>query len=88
METINRSFGIYQANGKRKDGLKKAFVEVMDIADTDDYVKLKDGSIWPLHYDTDERPIHAVCKFIVSFQVYDNGEFYAVARHYKEKVKA
>jgi len=86
METRQRSFGIYQANGKRKDGLKKAFVEVMDICTEDTKVKLKDGSIWPLYFDSIQGS-PSIDKCIVSFQVYDDGDYYAVARLYQEKVK-
>lgn len=90
------SFGIYQANGKKKDGLKKAFVEVVEIEIPVDKaietVTLKDKSVWPLYFDEpgiNSRSFHANSKvtFICSFQVYENGDYFAVARLYKEKGK-
>jgi len=83
---IKPSFGIYQANGKRKEGLKKAFVEVMELNSNDDVAILKDFSIWPLFIE-DASCGNGITKFIVSFQVYENGDYFAVARLYKDKEK-
>lgn len=77
------TFTIYQANGKRKTGLKKAFVEVIRLAYNKPTIKLADGSVWPVYYES-QAPILGA-KYIVSFQVYNDGSFFAVARLYKDK---
>ncbi len=91
------TFGIYQANGQKKVGLKKAFIEVIDVVlPVDkllDTITLKDGSVWPLFFDEpgiNSRSFHANSKvtFIISFQVYDAGNYFAVARLYNDKSKS
>lgn len=77
------TFGIYQANGKKKEGLRKAFIEIMDLSYCQEEIKLTDNSIWPVYYEG-IQPI-TVTRYIVSFQVYTDGTYFAVARLYKEK---
>lgn len=85
---IKPTFTIYQANGKRKEGLKKAFVIVRDIKRTDETITLPDGSIWPLYIEPSELDSFVqsrLYKHIISFQVYDSGHYFAVARLHVDK---
>jgi len=85
---ITPTFGIYQANGHRKIGLKKAFVEILMLTGALNEIRLEDGSLWPIYYEAPINMIQDMCvKHIVSFQVYEDGRFFAVARLYKDKVK-
>lgn len=80
------SFNIYQANGKRKEGLKKAFVEIKELFGSEDTVKLADNSVWPIYYESPiNMAFNSMVKHIISFQVYENGDYFAVARLYKDK---
>lgn len=92
METSNRvSFGIYKANGTKKDGLRKNFVIVDSFVPVLSHYTLEsDGSVWPLYYE--DRYVQAgsyhanvPIKFIISFQLYEDGEYFAVARIWKER---
>lgn len=87
---MTRSFGIYQANGKRKDGLKKAFVFIDTIdLNINKYILASDGSVWPIYYDIEQLKARQASKqqfkCIISFQVYNDGDYYAIARLYKDK---
>lgn len=90
------TFSIYQANGQRKPGLKKAFVDIVEIEpNKQDFsmpatIILKDGSSWPVVYEDGIVQSHSYhagrpLKFIISFQVYTDSRYVAVARLYKDK---
>lgn len=86
------SFGIYLSNGQKKPGLKKSFIEVMEILVCfHKTVTLIDGSEWQLYGEPEVLDkMHEKIDFvrcIVSFQVYDDGEAFAVARLFKSHVK-
>lgn len=83
----SKSFSIYQANGKRKEGLKKAFVMRKALFGLETQVILNDGSKWPLFFETNVNAICNITQYIISFQVYKNGDYFAVARLYKDKDK-
>lgn len=83
------SFSIYQANNRKKPGLKKSFIVVRDLLPGDTQVTLEDGSIWPLYYEknTQYNPQQNwPKKWIISFQVYEDGDYFAVARVHTQRI--
>lgn len=83
-KTPFHTFGIYLSNGQRKPGLIKAFLEEVKVEWNQTEVTLADGSIWPLIRENEVSldhfastiPVDCIC----SFQVYQDGTFFAVAR--------
>lgn len=80
----NYTFGIYLANGQRKPGLLKAFLEEHLIDWNQSEITLSDGSVWPIIRENEVSEEHISHNFpvtcICSFQVYETGEYFAVAR--------
>lgn len=79
------TFTIYGEDGQRKQGLRLAFVKVLDIDCCDEFVTTEAGSRFYLYMEDslrEEFKSHPIVKCIVSFQAYKDGEYFAVARLY------
>lgn len=84
------TFGVFLSNGQRKQGLVKSFLRVMFVHVGEPTIRLEDDTVWTLYKENDMMMLaQPTEKAIVSFQVYDDGETFAVARRYDaSKVRA
>jgi hypothetical protein len=86
----NRSFSIYLANRKRKPGLIRSFLLELEIELGESRIVLNDGSEWPLfkEEELEQKLAHdGYAQALVSFQVFADGEFFAIGRLYQEQEK-
>lgn len=88
------SFSIYLSNKQRKPGLIKAFIETHHVDVNARTIRLADDSLWPLYRDKqfvsyllNTTESIGWLKCLVSFQCFNDGTYFAVARPYKEKEK-
>lgn len=92
--TSRISFGIFQANGIRKEGLKRGFLVVQQVYAEDVMHKMivleTDNSVWPLYVEDGVRDAlkeTTDIKCIVSYQTFTDGTSFAVARLFRSKMK-
>jgi len=86
------TFNIYMENGQRKKGLRKAFVLTQSVHRYMVNILSLDGSAFKLYLEDDVRAHFEYhlsqieeLRCIISYQVYDDGECFAVARKYGAK---
>lgn len=93
-QTHPKTFSIFLSNREKKKGLVKHWLEVKPLFLGRHNIVMPDGTRWPLYIEPatqaeinklsyEERITAKEC--LVSFQVFNDGEFFAVARLYKEK---
>lgn len=90
MGTNCKTFSVYLTNGKLKPRLVKFFLENVEIKRGQNFITLKDGSEWPLYKEASLRQALRQSKndsveALVSFQLFTDGEFFAIGRLYKPK---
>jgi hypothetical protein len=88
MKMNNHTFSIYLANRKKKPGLVRSFLLEMEIIFGEKKILLNDGSEWPLYKEEELQQYlenNGKANALVSFQVFEDGEFFAIARLYREK---
>jgi hypothetical protein len=88
MTKTKPTFSIYLANGHKKPGLVKSFLDTYTIAHDDLELMVDDGSIFDLYIEPVTKDFlwrngEQLC--IISFQVYENGDAIAVARLYRKE---
>lgn len=79
------TFSIFLSNKRKKPGLCKSFLEEHSLSPTQTQIVLEDGSIWPLYHEHKVVFDNGYYKAIVSFQCFEDGSYYAVARPLKER---
>lgn len=90
MGTNAKTFSVHLANGKPKPRLVKFFLENIEIKRGQNFITLEDGSEWPLYKEPSLRQALRQSKdgsaaALVSFQLFTDGEFFAIGRLYQPK---
>lgn len=82
-----KTFGISLSNAQKKPGLVKSFLAVETISRFDRKLVTRDNVEWPVYHEPELSEAfkhNETQKCIISFQAFDDGEFFCVARLYKE----
>jgi len=82
-----KTFSILKATGHKKEGLIRSFLVVQSISRFDRHITTREGTQWPVFHEPELQDAfkkQEEIKCIVSFQSFADGEFFAIARLYKE----
>lgn len=94
IEDRRYTFNVYLSNGVKKRDLVRSFLRTVKIpmlASSEGFaIELADGSTWPVIFE--RYAGHAVTRgnftYILSFQRFADGEYFAIARLFQEKPKS
>jgi len=82
-----KTFSILMSTGHKKEGLIRSFLVVQSISRFDRQITTIDETKWPIFHEPELQDAfkkQEEIKCIISFQSFQDGEFFAIARLYKE----
>jgi len=85
-----KTFSIMKETGHKKEGLIRSFLVVQIISRFDRTITSREGTAWPIYHEPELQDAfkkQEEIKCIISFQSFQDGEFFAIARLWKEKEK-
>lgn len=84
-----KTFNIFLQNGQKKPGLRRSFLRKVTIPFGVHDIVLEDGSNWLIYKEPEVREYQNThgreAECLLSFQIFQDGEAFAIARLFKEE---